>query len=359
MNILIDINHPAHVHYFKYFIREMKNRGHKVLITASEKEITYKLLKKYQFDFIGLGAHGTSMNKKIINLPRMIFSMYLAARKFKPDIFLGFGSIRAAYTAAILRKPCINFEDTEHSSGQIRMYSPFVQCICTPSCFLRDLGPKQVRFDGYLELAHLHPDKFTPDPEVLREMGLNESDTFIIVRFISWAASHDIGHHGIRDKVGFVKFLENYGRVIITSEGDLPIDLKPNLMKISPEKLHDLLSFATLYVGEGGTMASEAAVLGTHAIHISTTAKYCGSFCDLNRYDLLWTTENDEDTMKKASELLLNTHLKAEGKSKRDQIYKDKIDVTAFMVWFIERYPESYISMKENPDIQKMFQTTR
>jgi uncharacterized protein len=359
MNILIDINHPAHVHYFKCFIREMQKKGHKILITASKKEITYQLLEKYQFDFIRLGAHGNSMIKKIINLPIMIFHMCLAGRKFKPEIILGVGSIRGAYTSAIFRIPCVSIEDTEHSIGQIRLYRPFAQCICTPTCFLRDLGSKQVRFDGYLELAHLHPNRFIPNPAVLHEIGLKETDTFIIVRFISWAASHDIGHHGIRDKIGFVKSLEKYGKVIITSEGDLPEELKPYIMKISPEKVHDLLYYATLYVGEGGTMASEAAVLGTHALHISTTAKFCGSFCDINRYGLLWTSEDDEDTIKKAIELLRTPDLRKNGKTKRDRLIKEKIDVTAFMMWLIEKYPESVKIMKENPDYQNIFQSQR
>ena len=34
---------------------------------------------------------------------------------------------------------------------------------------------------------------------------------------------------------------------------------------------------------------------------------------------------------------------------------KEKIDVTAFMVWFIENYPESAKIMKENPDYQLRF----
>jgi len=33
----------------------------------------------------------------------------------------------------------------------------------------------------------------------------------------------------------------------------------------------------------------------------------------------------------------------------------DKIDVTAFMVWFIEHYPESVNVMKHNPDYQHQF----
>jgi len=33
----------------------------------------------------------------------------------------------------------------------------------------------------------------------------------------------------------------------------------------------------------------------------------------------------------------------------------DKIDVTAFMVWFVENYPESAKIMKENPEYQWSF----
>ena len=36
------------------------------------------------------------------------------------------------------------------------------------------------------------------------------------------------------------------------------------------------------------------------AVNISTTAKYCGVFHDLNRFELLWTSENDGETIRKA-----------------------------------------------------------
>ena len=55
MRIVIDINHPAHVHYFKHFIWKMQKRGHEIRITASEKDITYQLLQSYGFDFIRIG----------------------------------------------------------------------------------------------------------------------------------------------------------------------------------------------------------------------------------------------------------------------------------------------------------------
>jgi hypothetical protein len=34
---------------------------------------------------------------------------------------------------------------------------------------------------------------------------------------------------------------------------------------------------------------------------------------------------------------------------------KEKIDVTAFLVWFIENYPESVRIMREDPDYQEKF----
>ena len=46
MKILIDINHPAHVHYFKNFIKIMEQKGHKFLIISRDKEIEHYLLKK-------------------------------------------------------------------------------------------------------------------------------------------------------------------------------------------------------------------------------------------------------------------------------------------------------------------------
>jgi len=51
MKILIDINHPAHVHYFKNIIKIMEKKGHEFLIISRNKEIEHYLLKKYEGPF--------------------------------------------------------------------------------------------------------------------------------------------------------------------------------------------------------------------------------------------------------------------------------------------------------------------
>jgi hypothetical protein len=33
----------------------------------------------------------------------------------------------------------------------------------------------------------------------------------------------------------------------------------------------------------------------------------------------------------------------------------EKIDVSAFMVWLVQKYPESIITMKKHPNLKEMF----
>jgi predicted glycosyltransferase len=311
------------------------------------------LLEKLGFDYIFTCKRYGSV-KFGYELIKRDFQMFNFARKFKPDVIMGIHSTIAAHISKITKAKSIIFTDTEHATLANWVTFPFSDVICTPSCYKKDLGKKQIRYNGYHELAYLHPNYFTPNPAVLDEIGLSKDDTFIILRFVSWSASHDVGQHGIKNKIELVGELEKYGQVFITSEGPLPKELEKYKIKVSPEKLHDLLFYASLYVGEGATTASECAVLGTHAIYVNTLRLgYTDE--EEERYNLVYNF-SDKETMEKqafdkALELLGNNNLRNEGKRKREKLLNDKIDVTAFMVWFIENYPESFKEMKEDQRI--------
>jgi len=147
--------------------------------------------------------------------------------------------------------------------------------------------------------------------------------------------------------------LEQYGRVLIVSEGALPEELQPYQLRVSPEKLHDLLYYATLYVGEGGTTAAEAAMLGTPSIFVSTLTGTMGNFIELEEtYDLLYSFIGSDVALSRVMEILKDPASKENWKAKRENLLKDKIDVTAFMVWFIQNYPRSFTEMKEHPEVQ-------
>ena len=56
MNVLFDINHPAHVHLFKNAVRMLKENGHSVIITSRHKDITTALLDNLDLPHICLST---------------------------------------------------------------------------------------------------------------------------------------------------------------------------------------------------------------------------------------------------------------------------------------------------------------
>jgi len=157
------------------------------------------------------------------------------------------------------------------------------------------------------------------------------------LRFVSWGASHDIGKVGLSDadKVRLVKTLKDHGRVLITSEGSLPEALIPYQIRVSPIYIHDLLHYARMYVGEGATMASEAAILGTPSVYINPLGS--GNLEEIiNKYHLMYHYKNAEPAIEQIINLMAKENLKQEHQTRRRQMLADKIDVTSWMVDFIE-----------------------
>jgi uncharacterized protein len=340
MKILLDIGHPAHVHLFKNFIWEMQRRGHEFRITARDKEVSLTLLNKYGFKYVNRGSGFSGILGKAFGMILIDLRILKVARQFQPDLMMGgTGNLYIAQTSKIVRKPSIIFDDTEHAKFQLFMVRLFADKICTPSCYSKNLGIKQVRYNGYHELAYLHPKFFTPTKTVLEELALLPGERLFILRFVSWGASHDVGQKGISDgdKLRLIEGLSKKGRVIITSESSLPLDFEKYRMHVPSEHIHHLLHFADMYTGEGATMASEAAVLGTPSLYINTLQ--LGYLKEQEtRYGLTMNFTESGPLVDKALELAKDERLKLSWAKKREWMLSEKVDVTAWMVKFVEDY---------------------
>lgn len=362
MKLLIDINHPAHVHYFKNLIKILKQKGHRVVITSRDRFPAFQLLDACGEDYYDRGKGSGSFLGKLLYIPAADFRLLRRALKTKPDLFLSFGTPYPNHVARLLRKPGVNFQDTENANLMFAVTRPFSSLYCTPACFKKDLGKNHIRFNGYMELAYLHPNYFTPDDSIYKYLKISREEKYVVLRFVSWQASHDIGHSGIslEMKRKAVHRFSEYARVFITSEGELPDDLTPYQIRIPPERMHDALAYAALLYGESATMASECAVLGTPAIYLDNDGRgYTDE--EEKKYGLVFnyteSIDQQEKSIRKAVELLKTSHLKEEWQRRRQKMLDETIDVTAFMVWLIENYPRSVTIMKENPDYQDKFKT--
>ena len=199
MKILIDIGHPAHVHYFRNFIKVMEDKKHQVRVISRDKEVSQILLEKYNIPYVSRGKGGNGLIGKIVYLAKANSIVFKESMNFKPDIFLSFASPYAAQVAWLLRKPHIAFTDTEHAKLGNYAFMPFSTKIITPDSFEKDLGVKHIKFKGFMEQAYLSKKYFIPSP-VKDILQLDNNDKYILLRFVSWGASHDIGHSGLNDK---------------------------------------------------------------------------------------------------------------------------------------------------------------
>jgi len=347
MKVIIDIGHPGHVHLFRNFAQIFLDKGHSVLFTIREKEYEAELLKQAGFHFKVLGKHYSSFSGKILGLVRYNLKLLFISIRFRPDLFLSHGSIYTLLSSLLLMKPNISLEDSGNPE-QVRLYLPFTGAVLTSTSFPVRYGRKQVYYEGYHELAYLHPDYFRPDPAVLPELSIKEGERYSIVRFVAWKASHDRNHHGLDydQKVEIIRQLSQYGKVFISSESQLPPDLEKFRFPLSPDRLHHAMAFADIYVGEGATMASECAVLGTPAVYINTIRR--GYLEEQEKeYNLVSCFSSYDGVNEKIEELLSNPNLKTETKSNRERLINCKCDVTAFLVKFVEEWPESFLKYKE------------
>lgn len=358
MRILVDIGHPAHVHFFKNFIWEMEKRGHAFIVTARDKDVALRLLKAYGIEHTVVGRASKGKFGLITEWVERDRKIYAIARRFRPDILTGIHNPCVAHVSRVTGAKSIVFTDTEHAKIANLVTFPFADVICTPSCFKKDLGKKQVRYNGYHELAYLHPNYFKPDPSVLDELGIKETDKYVIVRFVSWDASHDINLCGLTNKKELVEKLEKYAEVFITSESEISGDLRKYKMMLSPEKLHSALHYANLHIGDGATTAVEAALLGTPTVHFEAFKSKSKKFIDAtrfgildelaNKYQMLHTFADQDKAVNKALELLQDKNAKKDWRRKRERLLSEKIDVTEFMVNLVENYPESLQAHKSD-----------
>jgi hypothetical protein len=146
--------------------------------------------------------------------------------------------------------------------------------------------------------------------------------------------------------------------VFITTEKNIDDEFKPYQIKLSPEKVHSLMYYATMFVGDSQSMTSEAAILGTPAIRCNTFVGKLHTLNEIERvYDMTYGfLPQDSDKMfKKIEELLAMPNLKEVWKEKKAKLLADKIDYAAFLTWFIENYPKSKEVMRNTPDYQYRF----
>lgn len=268
MRYLFHLGHPAHFHLFKNSIHALKTTGHHVDIIIKKKDVLEDLLKASGLEYINVLPRGRADNKIALawSVLKTDLRMMLHCLRRRPNYLIG-TSIAIGHVGMILRIKNINLN--EDDADVVPLYSklsyPFADLILAPTtCNNGKWEARSLKYPGYHELAYLHPAVFSPDRAKVKKI-LGHEGRYFVMRFAKLNAHHDDGIKGITDELALriIELLNPHGRVYITSEREFADErLEQYRVQVSPSDMHDVMAFASLYIGDSQTMAAEAGVLG-------------------------------------------------------------------------------------------------
>ncbi len=355
VNVLIDLGHPAHLHFFRHAAQRLTAEGHTVRFTGRDKDILVELARGFgiEVEVFGVCKRGT-----VHMAGELAYRQWRLAgivRRFKPDVMLGIAGTYISAVGRLFGVPTYIFYDTEHATLSNMLAYPFATCTFVPQCYHKPIRWRNRRYNGYHELAYLHPKYFQADPAVLDEVGLGPSERFSIVRFVGWGAVHDVGLSGLTDenKTRAIDELCRFGRVFISSEGPLPASLEEHRLRLDVTRIHHLMAHADLVFGESATMASEAAVLGVPSVYIDPVGR--GYTDEQEReYGLVanFTAKRQAEAIDRAVAVLAAND-RAVWKEAGRKLIDDKIDVTGLVCRVATERP--YVKPVTEPDTVPYF----
>jgi len=363
MRIMFHLGHPAHFHLFKNSIKSLNNNGHSVKILIKKKDILESLLINEGLEYENILPEGRKANKFHIalGLLKQDLGVLKFAKKFKPDLLIG-TSVPISHVGKLLNIPSIDVNEDDANAVPLhsKLAYPLIGHILSPSsCNNGKWESKSIKYNGYHELAYLHPKVFQADINICKKY-LDTKRDFFVLRFSGLDAHHDRGISGINDEkaMQLIKILKPHGNVFITSERPLSTDLEPYRKKINPLDIHHILAFAKIYIGDSQTMAAESGVLGTPFIRYNDFVGKIGYLKELEEVYKLgfgFRTNEYDEMLNKLNELLLTKNIEGLFIERRKIMLKDKIELSSFLTWLIENYPKSVSDWKCNFELQDNF----
>jgi hypothetical protein len=353
---------------FKYLIKNLQDKGHTIKISINTKDILEELVRADGIDYENILPLRRKRNSKLAALLTLIkkdFKIFSLQMKGRYELMAGTESA-LAHIGWLFRKPVLIFdEDDVAIVPETSLISfPFATKIVSPFvCNLGKWTKKKIGYNGYQKTAYLHPDYFIPDEKIIRK-DVARGQKYFLIRISGLTAYHDTGIKGFTIEIirKIIGIIQPYGKVLLSTERQLPDDLQPLICNTEVNKIHHYLYFAEFIIADSQSMCVEAAILGTPSIRFSDFAGKISVLEELeHNYDLTYgipVSEVDK-LYTKINELLRISDLRQTWQKKRKKMLEDKIDVTSFWTWLIDQYPNSISLLNSNPEFQNNFKNPK
>jgi len=278
LKIWFDILTPKQVMFFKRAIDLLQGSGrHQVLCTSRRYREAVELAKIKQLDLTIVGTHGGSDRyDKLRQSSSRTYELALIVNEFAPDVAVTFSSPEGARVAYGLGIKQFGFNDSPHAEAVARLTLPLLSKLYCPWVVPYSawtgygIGRKDIVSYRALDPAAWlkHPDRAALE---------NEISTTILIRLEESKASYvaDKRLRTVEMIDGIVDSLHESAEIAVLcryedqiAEVEARYGGKVRVLKQVVDGT-ELVRSAQLFVGAGGTMTAEAALLGKPTISIT------------------------------------------------------------------------------------------
>jgi len=278
MKVFIDILTPKQAMLFSKLSERLRKEGHQVFEATREYREVIQLLNMKGVKAQVVGRHGgeTLLGKLRASVERTL-ELATLMEKLQPDVAVSFASPETSRVAFGLNIPHVCLNDSPHAEAVAHLTVPLATLLLTPRIIPKTVWTKYgiqrdriVRYNALDAWAWLKD--FKPDKRILAHLGLEKPKPIVAFRTEESSASYLLGKTPKAPQLlplvgGLLKSNVDFHAVVMPRYDSQIALLKEKLGKRATvcESAIDslsLISYASVFVGAGGTMTTEAALLG-------------------------------------------------------------------------------------------------
>ncbi len=279
MKIWIDFINTPQVSFWIPFIKEFKSDNHQIILTCRDSGNTIELLKQHGLDYQLIGKKvGKGVLQKLLFFPKRIYQLYSFISKNKPDVAASQSSFYQPVVARLLGIPCLYTNDNEHAKGNLAGFI-FAKKVLLPIALSTEkftkkwpLRSKIIFYPSVKEAIYL-----SQQPDLIHLIPGNK--TTIYFRPEPWSAQYYYGPLNFFDET-LLSLATEYNIIILPRDSNQIVHynqekFKKIVVAEKPLMLKDIISDCKLFIGAGGSMTRELAVLGIPVISIYQAELLC------------------------------------------------------------------------------------
>jgi len=325
LKIWFDVLTPKQLLFFEPMIRKLQ-KNNKLFCTSRNYREVVELAKIRGINLVFVGKHGGSdkIGKLNASLTRM-HRLLSIVKKFNPELTVSFCSPEASRISYGLGVKHIAFCDSPHAEAVMRLSLPIIQRLLIPWIIPKKeftkYGISEEKISQYKAIDASVIVKERSKNDLKYNFLLKKKKTILIRPEESEAAYVSDNENRITKIIReIIKEFPNYNVVILgrylPQISQLKREFGSNVIVM--DKVVDgksLLKFVDVFIGSGGTMTAEAALMGVPTISYDAVPNYIEQY--LVKKGLVKREENPQKIVFLVKKILKSNNKKSKNKVKK------------------------------------------